>query len=205
MTIAIDSITLIPFRDITNAGPAGSINSSVTDMARWLIVNSQKGKIAGRQIISPTVLADIHSPHMTTGTPQERPEIGPAGYGLGWGVDDYRGHRRAVHGGGIDGFSAMTTVFPQDGLGMVVLSNMNGTRLPEMLSRHAADRILSALTDRLERRVSQEEENGQGGDEVREDQENDCATSRNLAGPSSRGIYRPLRAPGIRRSPDRTA
>ncbi len=136
-------ITLIPFRDITNAGPAGSINSSVTDMARWLIVNSQKGKIAGRQIISPTVLADIHSPHMTTGTPQERPEIGPAGYGLGWGIDDYRGHRRAVHGGGIDGFSAMTTVFPQDGLGMVVLSNMNGTQLPEMLSRHATDRILS--------------------------------------------------------------
>ena len=57
-------------------------------MARWLIVNSQKGKIAGRQIISPAVLADIQSPHMTTGTPQDRPEIGPAGYGLGWGIDD---------------------------------------------------------------------------------------------------------------------
>jgi CubicO group peptidase (beta-lactamase class C family) len=138
-----DRIVEIPFRDITNAGPAGSINSSVTDMARWLIVNSQKGKIGGRQLISSAVLADIHTPHMTTGAPQERPEIGPAGYGLGWGVDDYRGHRRAVHGGGIDGFSAMTTIYPQDGVGMVVLSNMNGTRLPEMLSRHAADRILS--------------------------------------------------------------
>jgi CubicO group peptidase (beta-lactamase class C family) len=138
-----DRIVEIPFRDITNAGPAGSINSSVTDMARWLIVNSQKGKIAGRQLISSAVLAEIHTPHMTTGAPQERPEIGPAGYGLGWGVDDYRGHRRAVHGGGIDGFSAMTTIYPQDGLGIVVLSNMNGTGLPEMLSRHAADRILS--------------------------------------------------------------
>jgi CubicO group peptidase (beta-lactamase class C family) len=136
-------IVLIPFRDITNAGPAGSINSSVSDMARWLIVNSQKGRIGGRQLISSAVLADIHTPHMTTGTPQDRPEIGPAGYGLGWGIDDYRGHRRAVHGGGIDGFSAMTTVYPHDGLGIVVLSNMNGTQLPEMLSRHAADRILS--------------------------------------------------------------
>ncbi len=138
-----DRIVEIPFRDITNAGPAGSINSSVTDMARWLIVNSQKGKFAGRQIISPRVLAEIQTPHMTTGAPQERPEIGPAGYGLGWSVDDYRGHRRVVHGGGIDGFSAMTTVFPHDGLGIVVLSNMNGTQLPEMVSRHAADRILS--------------------------------------------------------------
>ncbi len=138
-----DRIVEIPFRDITNAGPAGSINASVTDMARWLVVNSQKGKFAGRQILSPRVLAEIQTPHMTTGTPQDRPEIGPAGYGLGWGVDDYRGHRRVVHGGGIDGFSAMTTVFPHDGLGIVVLSNMNGTQLPEMISRHAADRILS--------------------------------------------------------------
>ena len=115
----------------------------MSDIARWLIVNSQKGRIGGRQLISPSVLADIHTPHMTTGAVQERSEIGPAGYGLGWSVDDYRGHRRAVHGGGIDGFSAMTTIYPQDGLGMVVLSNMNGTQLPEMLSRHAADRILS--------------------------------------------------------------
>ena len=138
-----DRIVEIPFRDITNAGPAGSINSSVSEMARWLAVNSQKGKFAGRQLISAKILADIHSPQMTTGTPQERPEIASAGYGLGWGVDEYRGHRRAVHGGGIDGFSAMTTIFPHDELGLVVLSNMNGTQLPEMLSRHAADRILA--------------------------------------------------------------
>ena len=137
-----DKIVEIPFRDIANVGPAGSINSNVPDMARWLMVNTQKGKIGGRQIISPRVLADIHSPHMTTGTPQDRPEIAPAGYGLGWGVDDYRGHRRAAHGGGIDGFTSMTTLFPEDGLGLVVLSNMNGTQLPELLSRHAADRLL---------------------------------------------------------------
>ncbi len=137
-----DKIALIPFRDITNVGPAGSINSSVWDMAHWLTVNSQKGNFLGRQILSPKILDDIQSPHMPTGAPQERPEIAPAGYGLGWGIDEYRGHRRAVHGGGIDGFSAMTTIFPHDGLGLVVLSNMQGTQLPEMLSRHAADRVL---------------------------------------------------------------
>jgi CubicO group peptidase (beta-lactamase class C family) len=138
-----DKVTEIPFRVITNVGPAGSINSNISDMARWLIVNSQKGKIAGRQIISSKILADIQSPHMPTGAPQERPEIAPAGYGLGWGIDEYRGHRRAAHGGGIDGFTAMTTIFPQDGIGLVVLTNMGGTALPEMLSRHAADRLLA--------------------------------------------------------------
>ncbi len=99
-----DKIVEIPFRDITNAGPAGSINSSVSDMARWLAVQTHKGKIDGHQIISPAVLDDIHTPHMTMGVPQERKEIAPAGYALGWMVNDYRGHRRVHHGGGIDGF-----------------------------------------------------------------------------------------------------
>ena len=132
----------IPFRDITNAGPAGSINSSVSDMARWLVVQTHKGKIDGRQIISSAVLADIQTPHMTMGVPQERKEIAPAGYALGWMVDDYRGHRRVHHGGGIDGFTAQTVLFPDDGLGLCILSNMNGTFLPELVSRHGADRIL---------------------------------------------------------------
>jgi CubicO group peptidase (beta-lactamase class C family) len=137
-----DKIVEIPFRDITNAGPAGSINSGVADMARWLVVQTHKGKIDGRQIISSAVLAGIQTPHMTIGVPQERKEIAPAGYALGWMVDDYRGHRRVHHGGGIDGFTAQTVLFPDDGLGLCVLSNMGGTGLPELVSRHGADRVL---------------------------------------------------------------
>jgi len=137
-----DKIVAIPFRDITNAGPAGSINSGVADMARWLVVQTHKGKIDSRQILSSAVLAEIHTPHMTMGVPQERKEIAAAGYALGWMVDDYRGHRRVHHGGGIDGFTAQTVLFPEDGLGLCILSNMNGTPLPELVSRHGADRVL---------------------------------------------------------------
>ncbi len=137
-----DKVVAIPFRDISTIGPAGSINSNVDDMARWLIVQTHKGKIDGKQVLSASVLADIHTPHMTTGVPQERKEIMPAGYALGWDVDDYRGHRRVHHGGAIDGFVASTTLFPDDDLGIVVLANLGGTGLPEMVTRHAADRIL---------------------------------------------------------------
>ncbi len=138
-----DKIVEVPFRDISNAtGPAGSINSTVEEMARWLVVQTQKGKIDGKQVLSSAVLADIHTPHMTTGVPQERKEIAPAGYALGWGVDDYRGHRRVHHGGAIDGFVASTALFPDDDLGIVVLANLGGTGLPEIITRHAADRLL---------------------------------------------------------------
>jgi CubicO group peptidase (beta-lactamase class C family) len=137
-----DKIVEIPFRDISNAGPAGSINSCVDDMAQWLVVQTHKGDYGSRSLISPAVLADVHSPHMTMSVPQERKEIAPAGYGLGWLISDYRGHRRVSHGGAIDGFTAQTTLFPDDGLGIVALANMNGTALPEMLTRHAVDQVL---------------------------------------------------------------
>jgi hypothetical protein len=40
----------------------------------------------------------------------------------------------------------MTTLFPDDGLGLVALANMDGTALAEMVNRHAADRLLGLST-----------------------------------------------------------
>ena len=136
-----DNLERIPFRSIDAMGPAGSINSSVNEMARWLIVHLSGGEIDGTRIINPSTLADMHTPHMVTGARSERPQLSPASYGLGWFVDTYRGHREVHHGGAIDGFIARVTLFPDDGLGIVALTN-SGNALPTLLTRHAADRIL---------------------------------------------------------------
>lgn len=132
----------IPFRDITNIGPAGAINSCVNDMSRWLLVHLNSGRLGDKPIIQPQTLQDMHLAHMPTGQTPEIPELSPADYGMGWFVDSYRGHNRVQHGGNIDGFSAMVSMFPGDGIGFVVLSNLNGTGLPELLIRQAADLIL---------------------------------------------------------------
>ena len=135
-------VVKIPFRDITLVGPAGSINSSAKEMARWVAVHINGGKLGDKQVIGAATLADLHAPHMTTGDVADRPDITAADYALGWFVDNYRGHGRVHHGGNIDGFSAMVSLWPNDGLGFVVLTNKNGTGLPELLIRTAADRIL---------------------------------------------------------------
>ncbi len=132
----------IPFRNITNIGPAGSINSSVNKMSNWLIVHLNNGKFKEKQIIDAATLEDMHLSHMPTGATPSRPEISPADYGMGWFVDSYRGHRRVHHGGNIDGFSAMVSMLPQDGFGFVVLTNKNGTPLPELIIRTTTDRLL---------------------------------------------------------------
>lgn len=123
-------------------GPAGSINSSVNEMSRWMIVQLNRGKSGGEQIIAPATLREMHTPQVAVSSIPEEHELSPGSYGLGWFVDSYRGHYRVSHGGAIDGFTALVTLFPHDGIGIVALANANGTPTPTLMSRHAFDRLL---------------------------------------------------------------
>ena len=55
-------------------GPAGSINSSVNDMAKWLKLHLGGGKFDGRKLVGASTLADLHAPHMLIDAPPEREE-----------------------------------------------------------------------------------------------------------------------------------
>jgi CubicO group peptidase (beta-lactamase class C family) len=136
-----DRVEKLPFRPITNIGPAGSINSSVNEMARWVVAHLNGGKYDDKNIAEAATVDDMHRPYMTTGASSEFPEIVGGEYALGWFVDTYRGHRRIQHGGNIDGFSANVVIFPKDGVGMVVLTNLNGTPLRDLITQVAADRL----------------------------------------------------------------
>jgi hypothetical protein len=63
-------------------------------------------------------------------------------YGMGWMMSAYRGHRLLQHGGNIDGFSAMVTLMPDDGIGMVILTNMDGTQFPTVAMLNIYDQLL---------------------------------------------------------------
>lgn len=132
----------VPYREVGNMGPAGSINSSVNEMTRWMMVHLNRGKLGERQIIEPATLREMHTPQVAIASIPEETELSPGSYGLGWFIDSYRGHYRVSHGGNIDGFSALVTLYPHDGIGIVALTNANGTQTPGLISRHAVDRLL---------------------------------------------------------------
>jgi CubicO group peptidase (beta-lactamase class C family) len=136
-----DEQTQIPFRPIDLVGPAGSVNSSVNEMARWLMFNLAHGRVGERQLINRTTLADIQAPHMTVESTSTRPDIISLGYGMGWGLSMHRGHRLVSHGGGIDGFSTSVMLFPDDDLGLVAFVN-TGSGLASLVNRHAAEMVL---------------------------------------------------------------
>lgn len=157
-----DDVKEIPFRNIDVVGPAGSVNSNVTDMAKWLLLHLNQGKCGKKQIISPVNLSQMHTPQIVIPQPLEYHEILHTSYGLGWGITAYRGHNRVEHGGGIDGFSALTTLLPQDKIGIVILTNMGGTPLPSIVASHVCDRLLGLdevpWNERIRKKVDEAKE-----------------------------------------------
>jgi CubicO group peptidase (beta-lactamase class C family) len=137
-------IVLMPFRNIDSMGPAGSINSNVNDLSKWLLLNLNKGKAGDKQIISESSLAMIQSPQMLMqSSPIFETVFSPGinAYGLGWMISTYRDHRIIHHGGNIDGFSALITFAPNDKTGIAVLTNLNGNAATYIVSINLYERI----------------------------------------------------------------
>jgi len=153
--------TRIPFRNIDNVGPAGSVNSSVTDMAEWVRFHLNGGKLGRKRLISAESLHQMHTPQMVAEA-SGCDEIRFPSYGLGWSISDYRRHIVISHGGSIDGFTARTAFLPHDGLGVVVLTNQ-GTALPQIVAHNAIDRLLGLDPVPWSRRARQEQRREKAG------------------------------------------
>jgi CubicO group peptidase (beta-lactamase class C family) len=118
----------IAWRNIDNAGPAGSINSNVVEMANWVRMHLAEGSFQGNQVLPPQAVSDMQASRTLI-----RPEGGWAlmaptsrfmTYGLGWFLNDYRGHLVVQHGGNIDGMHALVGMMPEEELGIVILTNL---------------------------------------------------------------------------------
>ena len=146
-TLKSDStLSKTDYYNINAMGPAGSINSSVLEMANWLKMWINKGKFRDREILPESYIKEAISSQMviSPGYPGiESPDIHVANYGFGWSLSSYRGHYRVDHGGNIDGFTANTAFFPSDSMGIVVLTNQNGSALNNLVRNTLADRLLN--------------------------------------------------------------
>ena len=138
-----EKVRRIPFRNIDAIGPAGSINSSVRDMSRWVMMLLAKGKFGGKTIARPQTIANVMRPRMVTGRPRRTTHVGYTSYALGWMVSTYRGRLLVQHGGNIDGFSAAVWLLPDQKFGIVVLSNLNADQSRTLLPLWLADRLFA--------------------------------------------------------------
>lgn len=130
------------------ANAAGSMNTSVNDMTKWLITLINDGRYKGKQILSPGFIREATSPQMSApsrprpGLPAY-PDIYFGDYGYGWNIASYRGHYMVTHGGDLPLFSCTTSFFPTDSVGIVVLVNKFDATVSEIITDYIADKMFS--------------------------------------------------------------
>ena len=105
--------------DDTNS-PAGGVSSTVNDMARYARLQLNDGNIDGTQVIDAAALRETHRPQnimKTTNT-------SITAYDLGWETVAENGRIRVEHGGDLtSGVSTYITLYPEEKMGIVVLTN----------------------------------------------------------------------------------
>ena len=142
-----DTLRVIPWHNIDNIGPAGSINSTAADMAKWIRFHLAQGKVGDKSLVSASVLGETQSPQVVTPLSADTRQINPfthlASYGMGWSISDFRGRELRQHGGNIDGMSALAVLVPEAKLGLVVLTNANGSPMPSIASYRVLDAMLA--------------------------------------------------------------
>jgi len=141
--------TIRPTRylNFDNIGPAGSMNSSVHDMARWIRLQLAGGEWNGQRLLSEAQHREMLTPQFVIPQAQYYPAARLArpnftAYGLGWFMQDYRGRKLVMHTGSIDGMTALVAMVPEERLGLVVFINLDHAELRHALMYRIVDAYL---------------------------------------------------------------
>ena len=139
----------------SNVGGAGGIYSSVHDLTKWVRVQLAGGAIPesvggapGERLFSEKAQGEMWT--MLTPIPVRKPtlpEFEPItpnfqGYGEGWNLADYRGHKMVSHTGGWPGMVSRITMLPDQGIGVIVLTNAESGAAFNAVTMRALDAML---------------------------------------------------------------
>ena len=120
-------VEAIPWRNLDNIGPAGSINAGARDLTKWVRFQLGDGTWEGKRLLSAANLRETHTPQtvirLEGAMKAMNPETTQLAYGLGWNVQDYRGHLLLSHTGGLEGFRSRVVLVPKAKVGIVLLMN----------------------------------------------------------------------------------
>lgn len=103
-----DSLVVAPYRNYSMIKGAGDQYSSAGDLLKWSCSFQEN------TLLSATEQADIFNKDNKSST-----------YGYGWYTDNNSPRKKFYHGGGTWGFSSHIAFFPEEGLSIIILSNVS--------------------------------------------------------------------------------
>ncbi|MDZ4669062.1 MAG: serine hydrolase [bacterium] len=144
-TIYKDKLVAMLLTNIDNMGASANINSCVSDMSKWLLMQLDSGRYSGKQIIPFKVLQETRKSQMINNDYGSRlfPSKHFGNYGLGWNSYDYQGKRVWEHSGGANGFVTKTEFIPEANLGVIVYTNTDANSLYDALVKQVIESYLN--------------------------------------------------------------
>lgn len=147
-------IEAIKYINLDNVGPAGAINSNVTDLAKWVIVQLESGLLpdssgGNKRLFSQRQAREMWTAQTITPLGDPPPPLAAlkanfSAYGLGWGLTDYRGKKVVSHTGGLPGYVSRVALIPDLKLGVVVLTNQESGGAFQSIVYHVFDHYLGS-------------------------------------------------------------
>ena len=151
-----DTMEATDYHPLDAIGPAGSINSSVSEMSAWVQLFLNDGRRGDTQLIDSTTVGQLTQPRIVL--EEIRPFMPKTGgsllYALGWFKETHGEERLLWHSGGIDGFSAMVGMMPDREVGWIILTNKGDTPAPSVLLYELVDHVLGREGEDWNQRVS---------------------------------------------------
>ena len=132
-------LRVLPRGNVDGADSAAALNSSVSDLSRWVRTQLGKGKFEGKQIFSEAQAWQMHQPYFAQQISENAWKANPtrhfSGVGMGWFIYDYQGRKIINHSGGLDGMLSYTVLIPEENAGFVVLTNSESPGFIVMMNK----------------------------------------------------------------------
>jgi beta-lactamase class C len=109
-----------------NVGPAGGVNASISDMARWMkAITGSNSKLLAQEtrheLFRPVVRATARNRHFRSWK-----KSSGSYYSLGWRILTFKNDTINYHGGYVNGYRSEVAIKGNDGIGICVLVNSAG-------------------------------------------------------------------------------
>lgn len=133
-------LTELPYDQVDNLGPAGSMVSSVKDVSKWLMTQLDSGRFEGKRVLPWPVIRKTRDINLAMSS--RKSPVNPShftGYGLGVFMTDFAGKQVFWHTGGAFGFVTNTCFVPELNLGITILTNNDNQGFFEQLRYQILD------------------------------------------------------------------
>lgn len=143
-------------------------------MSKWILLQLNHGRIPGTEtrIFTEKSSREMWSQQMIVpigDLPAEMKGLQRhfSGYGMGWGLRDYKGRKLVSHSGGVAGFVTRVMLIPEENLGLVILTNAGETNAFDSVLFHILDAYLGGPTmDYISVFKAQEDKDNKEADET---------------------------------------